>query len=113
VLLLEAGPDYPAVSDLPADIAAAAMPTTSHDWGFMAEPGRARAFGPAAPGPPDGRLLSHQRPLAELWGHVWRGDSAIHISERTVESHVRSILAKTGLTSRTELIRWYLQQPPR
>jgi choline dehydrogenase len=38
VLLLEAGPDYPAVADLPADIAAGSMPTTSHDWGFVSEP---------------------------------------------------------------------------
>jgi choline dehydrogenase-like flavoprotein len=38
VLLLEAGPDYPAAGDLPADIADGSMPTTSHDWGFMSEP---------------------------------------------------------------------------
>ena len=38
VLLLEAGPDYPAAGDLPADVADGSMPTTSHDWGFIAEP---------------------------------------------------------------------------
>ena len=38
VLLLEAGPDYPAAGDLPADIADGSMPATSHDWGFLAEP---------------------------------------------------------------------------
>ena len=38
VLLLEAGPDYPAAADLPADIADGSMPATSHDWGFLAEP---------------------------------------------------------------------------
>ena len=35
VLLVEAGPDYPGVADLPADIADESMPATSHDWGFV------------------------------------------------------------------------------
>ena len=38
VLLLEAGPDYLAAGDLPADVADGSMPSTSHDWGFMSEP---------------------------------------------------------------------------
>ena len=42
VLLLEAGPDYPRAADLPADIIDGSGPTLSHDWGFLAEPNRAR-----------------------------------------------------------------------
>jgi choline dehydrogenase len=38
VLLVEAGPDYPAVADLPADIADESVPAMSHDWGFVSEP---------------------------------------------------------------------------
>ena len=37
VLLLEAGPDYPAAGDLPVDIADGSAPTTSYDWGFVSE----------------------------------------------------------------------------
>ena len=38
VLLVEAGPDYPAIADLPADIADESVPATSHDWGFVSDP---------------------------------------------------------------------------
>jgi choline dehydrogenase len=39
VLLLEAGPDYPTVADLPPDIATSSLTARSHDWGYMSEPG--------------------------------------------------------------------------
>jgi choline dehydrogenase len=38
VLLLEAGPDYPAVADLPADVADGFNVAESHDWGYASEP---------------------------------------------------------------------------
>lgn len=38
VLLLEAGPDYRSVADLPADIAGSAYAPQTHDWGYSAEP---------------------------------------------------------------------------
>src|SRR5215207_9799778 len=53
VALLEAGPDYPSVADLPADIADGTGPTLSHDWNLTAEPD-----GPRAPIPlPRARLV--------------------------------------------------------
>ena len=39
VLLIEAGPDYPSLADLPADLRDAGMPAMSHDWGYRTEPG--------------------------------------------------------------------------
>jgi choline dehydrogenase len=53
VLLAEAGPDYPTVADLPADIADESMPTMSHDWGFVSDPD---ALGRSVP-LPRGRLV--------------------------------------------------------
>jgi DNA-binding CsgD family transcriptional regulator len=64
----------------------------------------------------DDPLTAREREVAELVARALSNREVARtlvLSERTVESHVRSILAKTGLTSRTELTRWYLQQPPR
>ena len=41
VLLVEAGPDYGGLEDLPADVADSSAPTTDHDWGFVSEPDEA------------------------------------------------------------------------
>jgi len=38
VLLVEAGPDYPTVADLPDDLTSGWSPTMSHDWGFHSAP---------------------------------------------------------------------------
>jgi choline dehydrogenase len=38
VLLLEAGPDYPTIADLPDDVADGSAPTLSHDWGLRSDP---------------------------------------------------------------------------
>ena len=37
VLLVESGPDYPNLDQLPADVADASEPTVGHDWGYQAE----------------------------------------------------------------------------
>ena len=38
MLLVEAGPDYLDIGDLPPDVADPSAPTTDHDWGFVSEP---------------------------------------------------------------------------
>jgi choline dehydrogenase len=53
VVLVEAGPDYPMVADLPADIADGSVPAMSHDWGFVSDPD---ALGRSVP-LPRGRLV--------------------------------------------------------
>ena len=37
VLLLEAGPDYPTIAQLPADVADGFDVAESHDWGYESE----------------------------------------------------------------------------
>jgi choline dehydrogenase len=39
ILLLEAGPDYPTLADLPSEIRDAFNPAFTHDWGYVSEPG--------------------------------------------------------------------------
>jgi DNA-binding NarL/FixJ family response regulator len=57
-------------------------------------------------------LTPREREVAELVGQALSNRdvaSRLVLSERTVESHVRNMLTKTGLRSRTELTRWLLQ----
>jgi DNA-binding NarL/FixJ family response regulator len=60
-------------------------------------------------------LTSREREVAELVAQALSNRevaSRLVLSERTVESHVRNILTKTGLRSRTQLTRWVLQHSP-
>jgi DNA-binding NarL/FixJ family response regulator len=65
----------------------------------------AAALDGGAPGP----LTRREHEIAGL---VARGltnrqiGAALHISERTVESHVQHILAKLGLRTRTQIVTW-------
>jgi choline dehydrogenase len=71
VVLIEAGPDYPSVADLPADIADGSGPTLSHDWNFAAEPDGTR--GPVAL--PRGRLVGGcSATNGAVWVRGWPGD---------------------------------------
>jgi DNA-binding CsgD family transcriptional regulator len=57
-------------------------------------------------------LTPREREVAELVGQAMSNREVANklvLSERTVESHVRNILAKTGLRSRAELTRWLLE----
>jgi len=71
VLLLESGPDYPTVGDLPPDVADGSGPIFSHDWGFAAEPdalGRTVAL-------PRGRLVGGcSATNAAFWVRGWPAD---------------------------------------
>jgi DNA-binding CsgD family transcriptional regulator len=61
-------------------------------------------------------LTAREREVAELVAQsLSNRDIAARLvlSERTVETHVRSILAKLGLTRRTEVVRWVLEAPDR
>jgi DNA-binding NarL/FixJ family response regulator len=56
-------------------------------------------------------LSEREREIAELVAQALTNREVARrlvLSERTVEAHVRRILAKTGHTSRAELIRWFL-----
>ena len=74
------------------------------DTFLTATAGKARARDP---------LTDREREVAALVAQALTNRevaAALVLSERTIESHVRRILAKTGLSSRTELTRWYLRQ---
>jgi DNA-binding CsgD family transcriptional regulator len=58
-------------------------------------------------------LSAREREVAQLVAQALSNREVARrlvLSERTVEAHVRRILAKTGHTSRAELIRWFLTQ---
>ena len=78
--------------------------------------GAARHGTPALPGPgspPSGPLTRREHQIAELIAEgMANKDIAAHlvISRRTAESHVEHILAKLGLTTRTQVTGWIIER---
>jgi DNA-binding NarL/FixJ family response regulator len=76
----------------------------------------ALAFGSATPRPRSPAGLSARE--VEVAGLVAEGLSnkaiaaRLHLSVRTVESHVRHVLAKVGLDNRTKLAAWAHERIP-
>ncbi|WP_448534259.1 response regulator transcription factor [Parathermosynechococcus lividus] len=68
---------------------------------------------PTAPTPPPGVELTPTE--TRILQYVARGlanreiAAELHVSQRTVESHVSNMLGKTGLHNRTELARWAIE----
>ncbi len=73
---------------------------------------RARAL--LAPAPQPSPLTARESEIAGLVARALSNRdiaAELVLSERTVETHVRSILAKLGFGSRTEIVAWVLGQP--
>jgi DNA-binding CsgD family transcriptional regulator len=100
------------------DELAAEVPDEALRAGFLTD---AAALFPAAPGPAARRLVeaspggltAREREVARL---LTRGLSnreiaaALFVSEWTAATHIRNILAKLGLTSRTQIAAWAVEQ---
>lgn len=71
VVLLESGPDYPSVDDLPPEIRSGLRPVFTHDWGYRAETGL------------DGRVLDANR--ARIVGGCSATNAALAVRGRTAD----------------------------
>jgi DNA-binding CsgD family transcriptional regulator len=74
---------------------------------------RLAAQGPGRPDRPGG-LTDRELEVARLVGQALTNQQVaerLFLSVRTVESHVRSVLAKLGLTTRTQLAVWVREHP--
>jgi choline dehydrogenase len=71
VVLLEAGPDYPALGDLPPEIRSGLRPAFTHDWGYRAETAL------------DGRVLDANR--ARIVGGCSATNAALAVRGRTAD----------------------------
>src|SRR5262249_22553362 len=112
-LARRAGPgDLAEAAALASAAAAQARVLGMHPLAEAASPTRPASTPGSAPAPAPRSLTPREREVAEL---VARGltsraiAAGLHLSERTVETHVQHILAKLGLANRTQLATWVLR----